>query len=116
MWRAGGRSTDPRAGDRRDRDIRNSSRPSMAPAVAARMLRLTWLGEQLFRTCSSGGTLSSECYRETQSLSNTPNTAIHKIQLQGFSPPYRPPLQPALTPQAAHHTPNPCEVEAGIST
>lgn len=97
-------------------DIRDSSRPSVAPAVATRTLRLTWPGEQLFRTCSSGGMLSSECWRETQSLSNTPNKPTHKIWLQGFSLPCCPPLRPALTPQAAHHTADPCEVEAGIST
>lgn len=117
MWIAGGRSTAPRAGDsRRDRDVRDSSRPSMALAVAARMLRLTWLGEELFRMCSSGGMLSSECCRETRSLSNKPNKPTHKIQLQGFSLPYHPLLRPALTPQAAHHTAHPQEEAAGIST
>lgn len=108
MWKAGERSTAPRAGDSRgDRDIRDSSRPSAAPVVAARMLRLTWPGEELFRTCSSGGMLSSECCRETRSLSNTPNKPMHKIQLQGCSLPYRTPLRPARTPQPARHTANP---------
>jgi len=46
--------------------------PGWHRGAAARMPRLTWLGEQLFRTRSSGGMLGSECWGETQSLRNTP--------------------------------------------